>query len=48
MPPFWILFIKNKIRFEKVDILIKLVNFEGNDCLSLELKDYENLQQNHI
>ena len=34
---------KNKIRFLKVVILIKLVYFEGNDCLSLELKDYKNL-----
>ena len=33
-------FIKNKIRFIKVVMLIKLVYFGGNDYLSLELKDY--------
>ena len=27
-----------KIRFIKVVILIKFIYFEGNDCLSLELK----------
>ena len=32
---------KNKIPFIKVVILINLVYFEGNDCLSLELKDYK-------
>ena len=32
---------KIKIRFIKVVILIKLVYFGGNDCLSLELKDYK-------
>ena len=31
---------KNEIRLIKVIILIKLVYFEGNDCLTLELKDY--------
>ena len=34
-------FIKIKIHFIKVVILIKLVYFGGNDCLSLELKDYK-------
>ena len=34
-------FIKIKIRFIKVVILIKLDYFGGNDCLSLELKDYK-------
>ena len=32
-------FIKINIRFIKVVILIKLVYFGGNDCLSLELED---------
>ena len=32
---------KNKICFIKVVILIKLCYFGGNDCLSLELKDYK-------
>ena len=30
-----------KICFIKVVILIKLVYFWGNDCLSLELKDHK-------
>ena len=34
-------FIKIKIRFIKVVILVKLVYFGENDCLSLELKDYK-------
>ena len=34
-------FIEIKICFIKVFILIKLVYFGGNDCLSLELKDYK-------
>ena len=36
-------FHKIKIPFIKVVILIKLVYFGGNDCLSLELKDYEKI-----
>ena len=32
-----------KHRFIKVVILMKLVCFGGNDCLSLELKDYKHL-----
>ena len=32
---------KIKIPFIKVVILIKMVYFGGNDCLSLELKDYK-------
>ena len=32
---------KIKIHFIKVVILIKLTYFWGNDCLSLELKDYK-------
>ena len=34
-------FIKIQIPFIKVVILIKFVYFGGNDCLSLELKDYK-------
>ena len=34
-------FMKIEIRFIKVAILINLVYFGGNDCLSLELKDYK-------
>ena len=34
---------KIKIRFIKVVILIKLVYFGGNVCLSLELKDYKTI-----
>ena len=34
-------FIKIKIRFINVVILVKVVYFEGNDCLSLELKEYK-------
>ena len=44
--PFWIfneVSEKNKIHFIKVVILTKLVNFGGNDCLSLELKIYKDL-----
>ena len=36
-------FIKIKICFIKVVIFIKCVYFGGNDCLSLELKDYKNI-----
>ena len=38
-----IYFIKIEIRFIKVVIVIKLVYFGGNDCLSLELKDYKKI-----
>ena len=34
---------KIKIRFIKEVIHINLVYFGGNDCLSLELKDYKNM-----
>ena len=36
-------FIKNEIRFIKVVILRKLVYLGGNDCFSLELKDYKKI-----
>ena len=34
---------KIKIHFIKVVTLIKLIYFWGNDCLSLELKDYKTI-----
>ena len=48
-PPFWIFneISKNWIHFIKVVLLINLVYFGGNDCLSLELNIYKNLQKNY-
>ena len=37
----YLFFIKIKTRSIQVVILIKLIYFGGNDCLSLELKDYK-------